>query len=133
MSIFVKYSFFAAIAIVLNLASQHLFILVYQGPFDVWASMFFGTGVGLVVKYWLDKHYIFAFESKNLSHDSQVFFLYTVMGILTTAIFWGVEMTFDYLSNGSNAMRYLGGAIGLTVGYVIKYALDKRFVFVSNQ
>jgi len=30
-------------------------------------------------------------------------------------------------------MRYLGGAIGLTLGYVIKYRLDKRFVFVTRK
>jgi hypothetical protein len=26
-------------------------------------------------------------------------------------------------------MRYLGGAVGLTLGSYIKYHLDKRFVF----
>lgn len=26
-------------------------------------------------------------------------------------------------------MRYLGGVLGLAIGYVIKYELDKRFVF----
>jgi hypothetical protein len=26
-------------------------------------------------------------------------------------------------------MRYVGGCIGLAIGYVIKYRLDKRYVF----
>ena len=26
-------------------------------------------------------------------------------------------------------MRYLGGVIGLMIGYIIKYQLDKRYVF----
>lgn len=30
-------------------------------------------------------------------------------------------------------MRYLGGAIGLTLGSYIKYNLDKRFVFKQEQ
>ena len=29
-------------------------------------------------------------------------------------------------------MLYLGGAVGLAIGYVLKYQLDKRFVFVTR-
>jgi hypothetical protein len=29
-------------------------------------------------------------------------------------------------------MRYLGGVIGLTIGYLAKYHLDKRFVFKAE-
>jgi hypothetical protein len=29
-------------------------------------------------------------------------------------------------------MRYIGGVLGLSIGYYIKYQLDKRFVFVDK-
>jgi putative flippase GtrA len=90
-----------------------------------------GTAVGLVIKYILDKKYIFQFRAKNISHDSFTFFLYTVMGIFTTIIFWGFEYAFDYIYD-TKEMRYLGGIIGLAIGYYVKYKLDKRFVFLER-
>jgi putative flippase GtrA len=50
------------------------------------------------------------------------------MGVVTTAVFWGFEFGFDHLF-GTREMRYAGGVIGLAIGYVAKYQLDKRFVF----
>ena len=29
-------------------------------------------------------------------------------------------------------MRYLGGVIGLSIGFYVKYRLDKKFVFVNS-
>lgn len=92
------------------------------------ASVFVGTGAGLVVKYILDKRYIFAFKPKNMAEDTRTFVLYVIMGGITTLIFWGFELVFHYVFE-TKSMRYLGGAIGLSIGYIIKYQLDKRFVF----
>lgn len=101
-------------------------------PFEylITLSIFFGTGVGLVVKYLLDKRYIFQFTADSLGHDAKLFMLYTTMGILTTAIFWGVEWSFHAIFQ-TKEMRYLGAVIGLTIGYIIKYRLDKKYVFRS--
>ena len=54
------------------------------------------------------------------------------MGLVTTAIFWGFEFTFDAIYQ-TKEMRYVGGVIGLAIGYYVKYQLDKRFVFVAPQ
>ena len=67
-----------------------------------------------------------------MAHDGQTFALYTLMGIVTTFVFWGFEFGFDYLFQ-TRPMRYLGGVIGLAIGYYVKYQLDKRFVFVSQE
>ena len=32
----------------------------------------------------------------------------------------------------TEAMRYVGAVIGLSIGYVAKYRLDKRFVFING-
>lgn len=125
------YGILAAIATVANIGGQDLFLRVYGGSHAITGSILFGTGVGLVVKYLLDKRYIFKFKAESAAHDAQVFVLYTVMGVVTTLIFWGVEFGFEYLFQ-TKEMRYLGGVIGLAVGYLVKYRLDKRFVFVQS-
>ena len=125
------YAAFAAIAIGLNLVAQVLVIALYSAAYAVTLSMVVGTGTGLLVKYVLDKRHIFAYETENLAHDGRLFVLYSLMGVVTTALFWGVEWAFQWLFD-SNAMRYLGGGIGLVVGYVIKYHLDKEFVFIDQ-
>lgn len=122
------YSIFALIATAANIGAQDLAIRAYAGDFGVLLSIAVGTGVGLVVKYILDKRYIFRFRTRDVAHDSSTFVLYTVMGLATTVIFWGFEFGFDHLF-ASKEMRYLGGIIGLAIGYVTKYQLDKRYVF----
>jgi len=129
MKIALNYTIFAILATIANIGSQMLSMHFYDGRHSLVLSVFIGTGVGLVVKYVLDKKYIFAYQTRNAAHDGQTFSLYTLMGILTTFIFWGFEFGFEYLFN-QDWLRYTGGVIGLAIGYVIKYQLDKRFVFV---
>lgn len=125
------YATFAVIATAANLGTQALVVWTYGGAYAVEVSILLGTAVGLPIKYVLEKRYVFEFRSNDLAHDGRLFFLYSIMGVGTTLLFWGVEYAFHWLF-GTDAMRYLGGAIGLTLGYVIKYRLDKRFVFVSK-
>lgn len=124
----VLYAVFAAIATAANIGCQALVIWLYAGPYAVTLSILVGTAAGLPIKYVLEKRHIFSFEADNLAHDGRMFALYSFMGVFTTALFWGVEYAF-HTAFGTDAMRYLGGAIGLTLGYVIKYHLDKRYVF----
>jgi putative flippase GtrA len=130
-SIAVLYTLFAAFSTVMNIGAQMLCIWAYKGPYAVEVSILVGTAAGLPLRYYLEKRYIFAFQSKNMVHDGQLFVLYTFMGVFTTAIFWGVEYAF-YLSFGTDTMRYVGGVIGLAIGFYIKYQLDKKYVFVSG-
>jgi putative flippase GtrA len=125
------YSVFALAATAANLATQALVIWLYAGAYAIELSVLAGTAVGLPIKYVLEKRHIFEFESENLKHDGKLFFIYSLLGVFTTALFWGVEFAFQW-AFGTDLMRYLGGAIGLTLGYVIKYHLDKRFVFVNK-
>lgn len=128
MKLVITYALLALIATVINIAAQDFVIRLYGGAFSVLISMIVGTGAGLVVKYMLDKRFIFRFRARDLGHDSRTFALYTLMGLATTVIFWGFELGFDHLF-GSKEMRYVGGVIGLAIGYVTKYYLDKRYVF----
>lgn len=131
MRIGMLYAVFAVLATFANLGAQALVVWFYRDAYAIEISILAGTAVGLLIKYILDKRHIFGFQADNLGHDSKLFVLYSLMGVFTTALFWGVEYTFQWLF-GTDAMRYLGGAIGLALGYVIKYHLDKRYVFVTK-
>jgi putative flippase GtrA len=124
----INYAIFALIATAANIGAQDLVIRTYSGSFDIAASIIAGTGVGLVIKYVLDKRYIFRFRASSVSHDTRTFALYTVMGLATTVVFWGFEFGFHHFFE-TREMRYLGGVIGLAIGYLTKYHLDKRYVF----
>lgn len=67
--------------------------------------------------------------TKSKLKDFQTFLLYSSMGIVTTLIFWGFELGFYFLFLEWELAKYIGGLIGLFIGYTIKYFLDKRFVF----
>ena len=123
-----NYTVFAVVATIANIGLQDISLRLYDGPYSFPASVLAGTILGLFVKYALDKRYIFRFEAKGTAHNTQTFVLYTVTGIVTTGIFWGFEFAFNDLFE-TRGMRYLGGTIGLAIGYFIKYRLDKRFVF----
>ncbi|WP_456264718.1 GtrA family protein [Caballeronia jiangsuensis] len=49
------YTLFAAIATAANIGAQELATRLYTGPCHILLSVFICTGVGLVVKYVLDK------------------------------------------------------------------------------
>lgn len=131
MKILLRYSLFAGIAIVLNLASQEITYRVYPGAFNLYLAILVGTAVGLISKYQLDKHFIFAYRVQGVGDDLNRFMAYSLTGVITTLVFWGFELGFDALF-GTRAARYGGAILGLTLGYLIKYRLDRRFVF-SNR
>lgn len=127
----VLYTAFAALSTVLNIGAQMLSMAVYDGPRAVELSILVGTAAGLPLRYVLEKRFIFAFRSDGLAHDGRLFVLYGFMGVFTTAIFWGVEYAF-HLFFRTDAMRYVGGVLGLAIGFYVKYQLDKKYVFVRR-
>lgn len=132
MDLVFKYALFAVIAMLANIGTQYVGLLVYSGEFALYLAIVFGTAVGLLVKYALDKKYIFYYFSKGVKDDFKKFVLYSIMGIATTLIFWGFELGFDAVFKIDSA-KYIGAVIGLTIGCVIKFNLDKRFVFIKNE
>jgi putative flippase GtrA len=131
-NLIVRYVAFAALAMVANLLAQRLVLAFDQSVASFVAAVFLGTAVGLIVKYMLDKRWIFFDQSTGLLSHSQKFSLYTAMGIVTTAVFWGLETSFWLIWN-SDLMREIGAVLGLSLGYVIKYQLDRRYVFTDAQ
>ena len=127
----VLYTLFAVVSTAINIGSQILSIWIYKGPFSIEISILIGTIVGLPLRYVLEKKYIFDFTSENFTHDGKLFVFYSAMGVITTLIFWGTEYAF-HLIYDTDLMRYLGGIIGLSIGFYVKYQLDKKYVFVTS-
>lgn len=121
-----RYAVFAAIATLANLGVQRLVLLTTSGWYV--AALMAGTLVGLIVKYRLDKRWIFFDVRRDFRSETRTFGLYTLTGVGTTALFWSFETIF-WLLGQTQTMREIGAIIGLTVGYVLKYNLDYRFVF----
>lgn len=114
-----------------NLAVQRLVLAAGQGWAVFGLAVAAGTLAGLVVKYLLDKRWIFHDVTTGLRAHGTRFTLYTVMGLVTTAIFWGMETGF-WLIWRTDPMREAGAVLGLAIGYVVKYRLDRRFVFTGT-
>ena len=123
-----KYTGFAAISTLANLLFQFLIFSLYSGSGSLYVAMFVGVIAGLMTKYFLDKKWIFYYSPKDNKDDVKKFILYSVMGVLTTFIFCVTEMAFYYLFSHPNA-KYMGIVIGLMIGYIIKYNLDKKYIF----
>jgi len=127
-----KYAVFALVSTLVNLLFQYFSFQLYEGWGALYAAMAAGTLAGLVVKYVLDKKWIFYHTPKDRKDDARKFMLYTFMGAFTTVIFWGTEIAFNTLFTAPSA-KYIGGAIGLTAGYVVKYFLDRKYVFTHKE
>ncbi|MBN1620821.1 GtrA family protein [candidate division WOR-3 bacterium] len=123
----IKYTLFAAAATALNIMVQRV-VFIFNP--SIWVAMAAGTTAGLMLKYILDKKYIFYYRTKSFSHDIRKFILYSFLGGLTTLLFWSVELFFEYCVS-ITASKYIGALVGLSAGYTIKYFLDKKFVFLD--
>ena len=111
-----------------NLAAQALFFGAYSGANELGIAIAVGTIAGLVVKYVLDKKWIFFDQESGFVHNGRKFILYSSTGVFTTAIFWATEIAFNAISDAT-IFRLIGAALGLSIGYSLKYFLDARFVF----
>jgi len=125
-----RYGLFAVIATLANLGTQRLVLRLGDDTLHYLGAVGAGTVAGLVIKYVLDKRWIFYDTGVGLKQHGTKFILYTTMGLATTAIFWGSETIF-WTFGKTDAMRELGAVLGLTIGYVVKYRLDRRFVFTD--
>lgn len=123
-----RFAGFSAAAIAINLMSQNTVLMLTGAAwFGIYFAIAFGNASGLVFKYICDKHWVFG-DDAPIQGDGTKFGLYALSGVLTTAIFWAVELSFHYVFQTA-FMTNVGAVLGLSVGYVIKYNLDKRVTF----
>ena len=125
-----RYASFAGIATAANVASQAASLSLYHGYGGLMVSVLAGTAIGFIVKYVLDKHLIFFDKRASATRELTKVVLYGVTAIVTTIVFWSAEFGFWIMWRTALA-KYAGAVIGLGIGYMIKYLLDRRFVFVE--
>ena len=130
MSIGLKYILFAILAMTVNIFFQYLSFLLIDHKYELYIAILNGTILGMILKYYLDKNFIFYYVKKEFNNKN-IFLLYIFTSIFTTIIFWAIELWFSYYVN-INYSEYIGALVGLTLGYSLKYLLDKQLVF-NNQ
>ena len=108
----------------------YLSFLLIDHKYELYIAMLNGTILGMILKYYLDKNFIFYYVKKEFNNKN-IFLLYIFTSIFTTIIFWAIELWFSYYVN-INYSEYIGALVGLTLGYSLKYLLDKQLVF-NNQ
>jgi len=122
-----RYILFAILSTLVNLFSQFLTFAILDYEYETYIAIANGTIAGLLVKYLLDKYYIFNLNVKEYS-SSNTFVPYVLTSILTTIIFWVTELWFiNYIQIPYT--EYIGAIVGLSMGYTLKYFLDRDFVF----
>ena len=143
------YIFFAFISTFLNIGIQKGMEIIFENilrlefytkifiknsniSYGLLIQMGTATIVAFIFKYLVDKLIIFKDKTSYFStkHINQVFF-YGIFAVFTTLIFWGTELFFKFMFNFQNS-QYIGAIIGLSIGYTIKFLLDRKFVFNKN-
>ena len=128
MSIGFKYILFAILATTVNIFFQYLSFLLIEHKYELYIAMLNGTILGMILKYYLDKNFIFYYVKKEFNNKN-IFLLYIFTSIFTTILFWAIELWFSYYVN-INYSEYLGALVGLTLGYSLKYLLDKQLSLI---
>ena len=122
-----RYVGFAVLSMLANLLAQEATVRLAPAA-PLLLSVLVGTGTGFVLKYVLDKHLIFLDRSESRGEEARKVVVYGLFSVLTTLVFWGFEFGF-YALWGTAQAKYAGAVLGLAIGYAVKYALDRRFVF----
>jgi putative flippase GtrA len=125
--ILARYVLFVIIASVMNLVTQGIvFGLAPVQPLTV--SILAGTGIGFVVKYCLDKRWIFFDDYGGAAKEVRKIVLYCAFSVAITLVFWVFEISF-FLVGGTNLAKYTDAEIGLAIGNYVKYLLDRAYTF----
>lgn len=130
-SIVLRYLAFAAISTGANLLAQEAASRAAPGA-PLAFAMLVGTAVGFAVKYVLDKRWIFQDPYTTRNEELRKVWYYGLFSVLTTLIFWGFEVAF-WTVWGTNTAKYTGAVLGLSIGYALKFVLDRRFTFGERE
>ncbi len=87
------------------------------------------VGITYIIKFFLDKYLVFKKTSLKIKETSQEFFKYFGFAILTTIENIGVQFIF---TNVFNTPLEVGFLIALSIGYITKFFLDRKYVFTKE-
>lgn len=84
------------------------------------------VGITYIIKFFLDKFYVFKKKSMEIKETSQQFLKYFLFAILTTIENIGIQFIFTNFIGTPLEISFI---IALSIGYLTKFFLDKRYVF----
>lgn len=87
------------------------------------------VGITYIIKFFLDKYLVFKRTGTGSKQTSIEFTKYLGFAILTTIENIGIQFL---LTNFLNAPLEISMIIALSIGYISKFFLDRKFVFVKN-
>lgn len=128
---FIRYVLFAILATLANLLMQEATIRLVPGA-PLTFSILMGTAAGFILKYLLDKKWVFDDSYAGHRQELQKITLYGAFSVLTTLVFWSFEIAF-WMIWKTDFAKYTGAVLGLSVGYAAKFLLDRTFVFKERQ
>ncbi|GGX67538.1 hypothetical protein GCM10007385_40850 [Tateyamaria omphalii] len=122
-----RYVATAVLSVLANLLAQEMTV---RGMPDahLMVSIVVGTLVGFFIKYVVDKTWTFRERYTTPFGEAQRITLSGLFSVLTTLIFWAFELGFHAIWQTDFA-KYLGAVMGLSIGYILKFWLDRRHVF----
>ncbi|EYD76137.1 hypothetical protein Rumeso_02326 [Rubellimicrobium mesophilum DSM 19309] len=123
-----SYAGFALLATAVNLGTQRVLLGDSASPLRFLVALVAGTLAGMAVKYVLDSRWIFRAGPTSAATHGKRIGKYAGTSVVTTLVFWGSEAAFFAVSP-TQGSREAGALLGLAVGYVLKYHLDRRLVF----
>lgn len=122
-----RYVVAAVLSVIANLLAQEATVRGLP-PAPLMVSIVMGTGVGFLVKHVIDKRWTFRESYTTHRGEIQRVTLSALFAVLTTMIFWSFELSFHALWQ-TDLAKYTGAVLGLSIGYLIKFRLDRRLVF----
>jgi len=116
-----------------NFGSIEFFQLFYCSTIPYNMSELIGSiaavGITYIIKFFLDKYIVFKKSSLKIKETSQEFFKYFGFAILTTILNIGIQFL---LTNLFYAPLEISFVVALSIGYVTKFFLDKKYVFTKE-
>lgn len=116
-----------------NFSGNDFFQIFYcsTNPFDMVELMgsIVAVGITYIIKFFLDKYIVFKTTETKLKETSIEFLKYFGFAILTTIENIGIQFL---LTNYLNAPLEISFIIALSIGYLTKFFIDKKFVFITE-
>jgi len=147
----ILYFIFAACMIVLNYIIQKInelviapFVCGTLGSIEFFQIMYCSTspinmpeligsiaavGITYIIKFFLDKYIVFKKSNLKLKETSQEFLKYFGFAILTTIENVGIQFL---LTNFFYTQLEVSFIVALSIGYITKFFLDKKYVFTKE-
>ncbi len=113
-----------------NFGDIRLFEMFYcsTNPFNMpeLIGSIFAVGITYIIKFFLDKFIVFKKKGTELRETSIEFLKYFGFAILTTIENIGIQFL---LTNYVNTPLEISFIIALSIGYLTKFFLDRKYVF----